>query len=244
VREAFNDRAPVFHGEAIAGFCGLCNLHGDVNMRQWFVCGPCWNIVIAYQKSITASTAVREWWEQKIKPAFKTLSLTETEPVYLAPYVRGKTTKLQNAASLEILDFLVTDESVTPAKPLFHIEQKTGPTSIEEMDTFQLDVNDYNDIAGACNFTTTPSYIVHVQAGRHYVFPTRRTTVLGMWWTDIFTLKEHQLRVAQRRNEDKRAISFNPSAFKPIDTFSDELTTKGYQKLAATLATSQIPSEK
>lgn len=213
-------------------------------MRQWFVCGPCWNVIIAYQKSIAASTAVREWWEQKIKPTFKALSFAETEPVYLSPYVRSKTTKLQNAASLEILDFLVTDESTEPAKPLFHIEQKIGPTSIEEMKTFQLDVNDYNDIAGACNGTAKPSYIVHVQAGRDYAFPTRRTTVLGMWWTDIFTLKKHQLRVAQRRGADKRAIYYRPSAFKPIDTFIDELTTKGYEKLAATLAKSKIPPEK
>jgi hypothetical protein len=85
---------------------------------------------------------------------------------------------------------------------------------------------------------------MHVQAGRDYAFPTRGTTIHGIWWTDLFTLKEHQLRIAHRRGEDKRAIYYDPAAFKPIDTYINELTSKGYEKLAATLAAAKIPPEK
>ena len=219
VVEVFNDRAPVYHGETLKGFCGLCNLNREVTMRQWFVCPGCWGVVIAYQKSIAASAALAKWWSKSIEPQFAGLTLIETEPVRLTPYVRNPVTKLQSASELSILDFLVSNTSKAPAATLFHIEQKTGPGSIDEMSEFQLDVNDFNDIAGATNKTGRPSYIIHVQATYDYLMPTRRTIIKGMWWTDIFTLKENEKRISNRRDEDERAIYYKPAAFKPIETF-------------------------
>lgn len=232
---AFNGRHPVFHGQTIQGYCGLCSKRRKVTCRQWFVCGPCWNVVLAYQKSIVASCAVHEWWKNVAKSAFPDLDLKETEPVYLAPYNRAPKTKRQAAAELSVLDFLVTDTATTPAMPLFHIEQKTGPGSIESMSVFQLDVNDFNDIAGAVNNTGLPAYIVHVQAGREYEFPTSRAVILGMWWTDVVTLQRNQKSVGARRNEDKDAISYNPAAFKRIDTFPLEIAERRYEILSAIL---------
>jgi hypothetical protein len=212
----------------------------EVTMRQWFVCGPCWSVILAYQKSIAASEAVQAWWGRDIKPIFSNLALEETEPVYLSPYARSGATKMQKAAALSVLDFLVSDVSKDPPVSLFHLEQKTGPGSIEEMTEFQLDVNDYNDIAGATNKTHIPSYIVHVQAGQEYAFPTRKSIILGMWWTDVFSLRTNQKRIASRRGEDKRAIYYKPIAFHPIAAFSDELKSMGYKKLAAKLSTAPI----
>lgn len=236
VAEAFNERPPVYHGESITGFCGLCNAKRHVTMRQWFVCGICWNVVLAYQKSVAASVAVHEWWAQQIKPQFPHLRLEETEPVYLSPFARGKATKKEGAATLSVLDFQVSDDSRKPAVPIFHIEQKTGPGSIQEMSEFQLDVNDFNDIAGATNNTTRPTYVVHVQARKEYSFPTHRTVIGGLWWTDVFTLQSHEKRVAQRRGEDKRAIYYDPAAFQSIESFRDELEAKRYLELAKRLA--------
>lgn len=226
--EAFNHRPPVFHGETIQGICGLCNDLRAVTMRQWFVCGPCWNVVLAYQKSIAASAAVHEWWNKNIQKDNPYLTFEETEPVYLSPYTRSAKTKLQSAASIEILDFLVSNASNNPPTKLFHIEQKTGPGSIDDMKEFQLDVNDYNDIVGAMNTTRIPSYILHVQASQAYSFPTRKTIVSSMWWTDLFTLQEHQKRIGTRRREDKKAIYYKPTAFQPIAKFSDELASRNY----------------
>lgn len=235
VSEAFNRRPPVYHGQTIEGYCGLCSRKRDVTCRQWFVCGPCWNVVLAYQKSVAASRAVHEWWAKTMKPRFPKLNLEETEPVYLSPYVRGGMTKLQAAVGLSVLDFLVSDNSTNPPTPLFHIEQKTGPGSIDNMSVFQLDVNDFNDIAGAVNKTELPSYIVHVQAGREFDFPTSKTVVQGMWWTDVFLLQENQKHVGARRNGDKDAISYKPEAFKSIDSFPGEIANRGFEKLTAKL---------
>jgi hypothetical protein len=159
-------------------------------MRQWFACGPCWNFVLAYQKSIAATAGLRGWWETKIKTNFATLALDETEPVLLLPFSRNKQSKRERAASLEVLDFMVSDSSAHPPIRLFHIEQKAGPGSIDEMNEFQLDVNDFNDIAGAMNATRLPSYIIHVQVKHEYLPPTRRTNVVAMWWTDIYRIQD------------------------------------------------------
>jgi hypothetical protein len=102
-----------------------------------------------------------------IGPVFPHLTLTETEPVRLSPYVRSGSSKRKDAPSLSVLDFVVSDAE----RPLFHIEQKTGPGSIDEMSEFQLDLNDYNDLVGATNKTGLPTYIIHVQAGQEYLFP-------------------------------------------------------------------------
>ena len=109
------------------------------------------------------------------------------------------------------------------------------------MKSFQLDVNDYNDIAGAMNFTRVPAYIVHVFASRQYHFPTSRTVVQGMWWTDLYTLFNNLDHIAQRRGTDKKAMYFKPRAFKPIASFADELATRGYGSLTAKLAKRRIP---
>jgi hypothetical protein len=240
VKEAFNSRPPVYHGSTIDGYCGLCNVRRDVTTRQWFVCPICWNVVLAYQKSIAASTAVGEWWAQKVLPRLPHLELLETDPVYLSPFLRSGKTKKQAAATLAVLDFRVSDVAKTPAVPLFHIEQKTGPGSIEVMTEFQLDVNDFNDIAGAANHTGLPAYVVHVQAKQEYAFPTRRTVIGGLWWTDILTLQGHQKRIARRRGEDKDAVYYHPTAFKPIDTFVQELENKGWETLKAQLSEQPI----
>lgn len=241
VHEAFNNRPPVYHGETIKGYCGLCSIQRDVTMRQWFVCGICWNVVLAYQKSIAATAGLQSWWNQAIKPVFPQLRLEETEPVYLSPFSRKAKTKKQAAQSLSILDFSVLDVSSGQAVPLFHIEQKTGPGSIESMSEFQLDVNDFNDIVGAMNNTRVPAYIVHVQANQEYTFPTWRAVVTGLWWADLFTMYQHKKRVARRRGEDKNAVYFSPAAFKSIDVFTDELKGQGHKTLTDMLRQNPLP---
>ena len=240
VREAFNGRPPIYNGESLQGYCGLCNQMLEVTMRQWFVCGPCWNFIIAYQKSIAATAGLREWWESKIKPTFPTFSLNETEPVTLQPFARSKGTKLEKAASLEVLDFIVTDKSTKREAKLFHIEQKAGPGSIDGMSEFQLDVNDYNDIAGTMNSTQLPAYVIHVQVEHEYAPPTRKTNVINMWWSDIYTIYDKRKGIANRRGTDKRAIYFKPSAFKRIETFQEELASGGYKTMMRLLKNEPI----
>lgn len=204
------------------------------------MCPFCWPVVLAYQKSVAASIVIQEWWAKDIKPKFPNLQLMETEPVYLLPYARAKKTKKEAATMLTVLDFRVSDISKKPATPLFHIEQKAGPGSIEEISNFQLDVNDFNDIVGATNNTKLPSYVVHVQLHQQYSFPTRATVIGGLWWTDVFNLQDHQIRIIKRRGEEKKAICYNPAAFQPITTFNKELEEERYLELGRKLATNTI----
>jgi len=233
--EAFNDRPPIHHGETLRGFCGLCNESKMVVARFWFASDICWNIVQAYQKAKAASQAVHNYWGEQCAGRFPLLELLETDPVYLAPYHRGGKTKRQGAETLDALDFRVGRIGGT-GKPLFHIELKAGPGSIEQMNEFQLDINDSNDIVGVANKTGLPVYIFHVELRHVYAAATRATTAGGMWWTDIFTLLEHRRAVRPRRGEDKQAGYYSPSAFKSIDSFRQELQDKHYAILRKRLA--------
>src|SRR5882672_468844 len=103
-----------------------------------------------------------------------------------------------------------------------------------------LDVNDFNDIVGAMTNTGLPAYIVHVQASQEYTFPTRKTVARGLWWVDLFTLLAHKKRISTRRGEDKKAVYFEPRAFKPIDTFINELKSENYKSLTVKLAKTPV----
>lgn len=233
-REAFNLRPPVYHGSDRTGFCGLCGGRRTVALRQWFVCGICWNVILAYQKSIAASRAVRAIWGSVAAPSLG-LRMDETEPVRLSPFARAQKTKRASAGALRELDFCVFDGAAPDSRALFHIELKSGPGSIEDIKEFQLDVNDFNDVAGVANNTGLPVYLWHVQTAFEYDLPTRTTVARAAWWTDAHTLTQHLLRVSGRRHEDKRAAYFGTGAFQPLATFGVALKTAAYARLAEQL---------
>lgn len=229
--EAFNDRPPVYHGERIRGFCGLCNRRKYVFLRQWFACAVCWNVILAYQKSIVASLAVQRYWRREIAPEFPQLSLIEEEAMALSPYVTRTESKREAAKSLTVLDFVVRNRRLKRRKLLFHIELKSGPRSIEEMGTFQLDINDSNDMIGVMNNTHLPAYIFHVRTKFCFDPPTRASKARGIWWTDFFTLRKNRTSIKRRRGEYKEAGYYRPSAFKSMESFSAELRSKLYREL-------------
>jgi len=231
--EAFNDRPPIYHGEELEGFCGLCNDRKTVVARFWFACDTCWNVVQGYQRDKPANLGVRKYWNDEFAEQFPDLTLVETDPVRLLPYQRGAKTKRQAAETLDALAFRVER---APGQPIFHIELKSGPGSIEQMTEFQLDINDSNDIIGVANKTGLPAYIFHVQLRHVYEVPTRATVAGDMWWTDIFTLLKNRKATRQRRGEDKKAGYYLPSAFQPIDTFRRELEMENYNTLRKRLA--------
>ncbi len=241
IKEALNGRSPIYHGETVTGFCGLCNENKTCRMRMFFMCGFCWNVVIAYQKSRVASKAVRTYWNKYIEPTFPNLMLTETEEVYLSPYIRKGKTKKQAASDLQDLDFIVSSKRNNRA--LFHIELKSGPGSVESMTEFQLDINDSNDIIGVVLNTALPAYIFHVQLAHRYALPTRCTVAVDMWWTDIFTLLNNRKVVRNRFGEEKDAGYYLPTAFKPIKTFVAELKSKNYKALTSRVLKGELSIE-
>jgi hypothetical protein len=234
-KEAMNGNPPIYHGETIEGFCGLCNDLLPVTARFYFVCPFCWNVLVAYQKMFVPCRAVHDYWKHSVAPTMPTLRLTETEVPYLSPYARARKSKKAAAAELQFLDFIVEQGKENTFEALFHIELKSGPGNIDEMSEFQLDINDSNDIIGVVNNTHLPAYIFHVQLRHEYRAPTRCTVATGMWFTDVFTLLSKLLSVRVRRGEQKKAGYYSPSAFRPIDEFSAELASGHYKELGEKL---------
>jgi hypothetical protein len=229
--EALNDRAPVFRGGLQGGYCGLCNDLREVRFLQWFACQVCWNVVVAYQKSIVAAQSVRDFWNSSVQPANPAFDLQELDEMQLLPYLRKGRTKRQAAEELEGLDFLAIEASEGVAHPRFHIELKSGPGAIPEMTRFQLDVNDFNDIAGAALNTELPAYVFHAQVELDYVPPTRRAVCRGLWWTDVLRLQEHLRSSATRRDEAKKALYFDTAAFRPMEEFPSVVAARRFEVL-------------
>lgn len=239
--EAFNGRPPLFEGLHVEGYCGLCNELTATDLRQWFVCPICLNVVLSYPKGFAASRYVHDFWANEVTPDFPELVLEELDEVRLEPFVPGRRSAKTKGEVVQTLDYRVSRDRVDSVDPLFCIELKAGPAAIEEMSEFQLDVNDFNDIANGCNGCCLPAYIFHVQINDDYLPPTRRSVAKDLWWTDVWTLDGARKAVRQRRGEDKRAAYYKPSAFKSRQTFLDELRNGGYANLTDRLRRNRIP---
>ena len=203
--EAFNGRPPLFEGLHVEGYCGLCNELTATDLRQWFVCPICVNVVLSYPKGFAASRFVHDFWAREIAPQFPDLELEELDEVKLEPFIPGKRSARTKGKVVQALDYRVGRRNGEVIDPLFCIELKAGPASIDEMSEFQLDVNDFNDIANGCNGCGLPAYVFHVQINDDYLPPTRRSVAKDLWWTDVWTLDEARKAIRQRRGEDKRA---------------------------------------
>ncbi|MGH7577153.1 MAG: hypothetical protein ACREM1_18755 [Longimicrobiales bacterium] len=240
IADALNGRAPIYHGEHMQGFCGLCNELTIVAFRQWFLCPVCYNVVASYQKALVSAQAVLTFWEEHVRPAAPSFVLTETDTVNLKPFVRAPRTKRQTAENLETADFLVSEKVGETLVPRFHIELKAGPGSVDEMSEFQLDVNDYNDIAGPVTNTGLPAYVFHVQLGMEYFPPTWRSVARNLWWTDIMQLRRHLKRQARRRDESKAALYFDPAAFHRREIFVQQVIGRAFEQLRVDLMATPV----
>lgn len=238
--EAFNGRPPLFEGLHVEGYCGLCNELTATGLRQWFVCPICLNVVLSYPKGFAASRYVHEFWAREITPLFPELVLEELDEVKLEPFVPGRRSAKTKGEVVQELDYRVGRSDGDAINPLFCIELKAGPALIDQMSEFQLDVNDFNDIANGCNGCGLPAYVFHVQINDEYLPPTRRSVAKDLWWTDVWSLDQARKGVRQRRGEDKRAAYYKPSAFKARKAFVDELRNGGYAGLTERLRANRI----
>ena len=157
--EAFNGRSPLFEGLHVEGYCGLCNELTATDLRQWFVCPICVNVVLSYPKGFAASRYVHDFWAHEVTPRFPELVLEELDEVKLEPFVPGKRSAKKKGEVAQALDYRVGRRRGDLTEALFSIELKAGPASIAAMSEFQLDVNDFNDIANGCNGCGLPAYV-------------------------------------------------------------------------------------
>ncbi len=105
--EAFNGRLPLFEGLHVEGYCGLCNELTATDLRQWFVCPICVNVVLSYPKGFAASRYVHDFWSHDVTPQFPELVLEELDEVKLEPFVPGKRSAKTKGEVVQALDYRV-----------------------------------------------------------------------------------------------------------------------------------------
>jgi len=213
--EAFDGNASLWTGEAVKGYCMLCNKSTTVRLRTWFLCDICDRVARSIGRNHIAEQSIMDFWAEKVAPSHPHLSIVQNDVSSLRP--RRDT----DVTGQGPLDFLVTDER--DGKLVFGIENKTGRSSIRDMSQFQLDISDCDSILNHVRELQVPSFIIHAQVLELWEPPTMGFRIVGLWWTDIYRMTEHFSSVKLRAVERRGAAYFKKKAFEPIDTFVDGL---------------------
>src|SRR5437762_7102379 len=118
-RDAFADNAPLYVGEAVHGFCLLCNQAQDnVRLRQWFLCDICDRVARSIGRNHVAEKAIMDFWRAEVEPRYPGLLLVQNDPSELRP-------RRENAqAGVAPMDFHI--RRANQEQPLAAIENKTG----------------------------------------------------------------------------------------------------------------------
>jgi hypothetical protein len=209
----FAGNAPLYEGESVEGYCGLCNKQSrDIKLRTWFLCDICCCVAGSIGRNHVAEEAIIQFWQENVAPKYPTLTLVQKDISSLMP---RRDTDLSASASI---DFIVVDED--RKQTVFGIENKTGRSSINEMSQFQLDVSDCDTILNDMQRISAPAYVVHAQVLEIWEPPTMGFRIVGLWWSDVYTMSEHFKSIRTRRDEMRGAAYFGKKAFYPMSTFA------------------------
>jgi hypothetical protein len=230
VANAFNGNKPLFEGCQVEGFCYLCGNQTRVKLRQWILCEDCNRIVHSYPIGILAQKCVLKWLNQNIS----SIKFELTDPVILLPYSKKRKTK-----KIPQPDITGYDDK---GNKILMIEVKTGRSSINDMENFQLDISDCDDILEYVKREQIATYIFHVQIVEVFTPPTSRFICAGFWWTNIFELSENFQRTVKRRmDRGKIAAYYDPRCFKRANLFVEEMRNRKYEILTKRLREGSIP---
>jgi hypothetical protein len=217
--DAFAGNRSLWNSEPVEGFCLLCNRHGKVRMRTWFLCDICWRVAGSIGRNHVAERAIIEWWRQNIESKHANLVIEQNDESALRP-------RRKEAVSGEApIDFLVRDKLVD--KISLAIENKTGRSSIGEMSAFQLDVSDCECILHDVRKHHVPAYLIHAQVLERWDPPTVGFETIGLWWTDIYALAANFRDVRMRRDENRGAAYFQKKAFREMSELPNALVDAG-----------------
>jgi len=88
---------------------------------------------------------------------------------------------------------------------------------------FQLDINDSNDIIGACIYTKLPAYIFHVQLVHEYLGADESNETRGYGGGhNILTLLSHRKYREKSTRRGTGAWILQSEAFQSVETFKDD----------------------
>lgn len=216
--EAFDGNRSLWTGEAVEGYCQLCNQRREVRLRAWFLCDICDRVARSIGRNHVAEQAILDFWRDHVRSRFSFLVLEQNDPSALRPR------RATDATGEGPLDFLVRDER--SGQVVMGIENKTGRSAIHEMSAFQLDVSDCDSILHHVREMNIPAYVIHAQVLEVWEPPTMGYRAVGLWWTDIYQMAEHFRDVRMRRDERRGAAFFAKRAFHTIDSLPDALVTE------------------
>jgi hypothetical protein len=243
--EAFRATAPLFRAALVKGRCESCDKLGEISYAQWLTCGYCARIVHSYRMGRISAAFALEQIRNVVQPIVPHLNFEEADPIIIqATARRGRRRELATK-----LDFKAVQKA--DGIPVFWLELKTGPGSIERpgqpdedaMAEFQLDCSDCDDITNTVISSGLPAILLHCQVVRHPEPPTMRIVGKALWWTDLesFTSKFKDVR-ARRGNERKQAAYFDTSCFQPIGALSDFLMGGWIERAKEALSKNGCPA--
>jgi len=238
---AFRGTAPEYVGPPVKGYCLHCNRYlEDIRLRQWFLCGVCDRVVRSIGRSIVADQYVLAWWKHNAKPILQELDLVLTDPPELQPRDRE-----QIEAKIPRVDFTCIDTRSDHV--VFGIELKTGRSHISgssigsRMGQFQLDNSDCDDILDVVRRDRHPVYLIHAQVIDRADPPTVYYAPVGLWWTDLFSMREHFQGSRRRPRETRIAAYYDVSMFQEMDAFIAHLRDDEPARLRARIESEGVP---
>jgi len=235
----FDGTEPAHVGDPLNGYCVSCNELRDVRMRQWFLCGVCARVTKSIGRGVVAARYVLGFWREHVQPHAQGITLEETDP----PVLRHRTSAAAAPASKPDL----TAFAETTGSPVFAIELKSGRSSIGPggvgagMGRFQLDQTDCDDIRAAATSVNAVVYLFHVQVIDRAVPPTTRFAAVNLWWTDMFSMREHFQQITQRPRENRPAAYYDVRMFRRAAEFIDHVRAGQPAALTARLRRHGVP---
>lgn len=237
---AFVGKEPEYVGPYVRGYCSHCNKNlENVCLRQWFLCAVCTRVVKSIGRSVVADNYVQEWWQKNVKPHFPHLDLRLTDPPELQSYADRSQVKESQ------VDFSCINTQ--SKETIFSIELKTGRAHISgssigsKMGQFQLDNSDCDDILAVAHREQLPIYLAHAQVIDRASPPTIYYAGVGLWWTDLFSMRDHFTGSRTRPRETRSAGYYNIDMFNDMDLFIEHLRNNGPEKYKARLKSEGIP---
>lgn len=239
-RDAFDGQLPEWVSSPTGGYCLNCNVEKpDVRIRQWFLCGTCERVVRSIGRSIVAARHVLHVWTDVVGGDAFGFALREVD----VPVLKRRS-KENIAAKVSQVDFVAYDAA---DDPVFGIEMKTGKSYVRgasvgsKMGTFQLDESDCDDILAVVRRDRIPVYLAHVQVIDRSFAPTVRYEPLGLWWTDLFAMRDNFVEARTRPRETRIAAYYRTEMFRDVDALTEHLRADGPRQLKDRIESEGVP---